>query len=328
MKSLPSELYHTVSIVTPKSSEFDEELDRRWHAAPLWYHLDEVKTRILEGRYGFVVQLNTKRSEKRRKPEDIHCTQQPFDEKKFNFTKIDEREVLFRRDDDLIAINVSPLEKCHCLAIPSVKECLPQILTPAGLNLTLDIMFRSASPDLRGGFNSLGGFASVNHQHLHVYYLQVRMVLEIAPVEKLSAPGVFTLVDYPARGLVFSVNAGDRSPLNTLFRVVSLLNENNIAYNVFTTRGSSPEISYFCKPTTYEVIRIYLWARRPYFGVKSKQNCGFNVALCELAGHIPVNDMGVYNELTEETVSKELRVNCDEEYRKMMALLKDNNVLS
>lgn len=32
--------------------------------------------------------------------------------------------------------------------------------------------------DLRSGFNSPGGYASVNHQHFHLYYLKHRLFLE------------------------------------------------------------------------------------------------------------------------------------------------------
>jgi len=32
--------------------------------------------------------------------------------------------------------------------------------------------------DLRVGFNSLGGYASVNHQHFHAYYLSYRLMIE------------------------------------------------------------------------------------------------------------------------------------------------------
>jgi len=32
--------------------------------------------------------------------------------------------------------------------------------------------------NLRAGFNSPGGYASVNHQHYHLYYLKERLFLE------------------------------------------------------------------------------------------------------------------------------------------------------
>lgn len=40
--------------------------------------------------------------------------------------------------------------------------------------------------NLKAGFNSPGGYASVNHQHYHLYYLRERLYLEKAVITHLT----------------------------------------------------------------------------------------------------------------------------------------------
>lgn len=308
-----------------KRSKFDELLEDRWETAPLWYKLGDLPNKRLAGRFGFVVELNELRAAKRRKPEDIQNLRQPFDPEKFNFNKVDEREILFRGNDNALIVNVAPLGWCHSLVVPSLSKCLPQVLTAEGLNLTLDLMFRSGSADLRGGFNSLGAFASVNHQHLHLYHVKYRMTLETMFVRTVG-PRIFSLTDYPAKGLLFTVSFGDRSDVDLLLRVTDLLLNNNISFNIFLTRGTLPGVCYFCAPTSYEVIRVYLWARKSYFGIKNSAR--FAVALSELAGHVPVKSQEAYDSLSEEEIAEQQKLFCEEPFEKMMNLLEENKLLS
>lgn len=61
------------------------------------YDITACETKILHGQYGFIAQLNEGRHLKKR-PTEFRIDQvlQPFDEKKFNFTKVGQEEVLFR----------------------------------------------------------------------------------------------------------------------------------------------------------------------------------------------------------------------------------------
>ncbi|XP_018495455.1 GDP-D-glucose phosphorylase 1 [Galendromus occidentalis] len=307
-----------------KKSKFDELLEERWKRAPLWYTLGALPNKRLEGNYGFVVELNEQRATKRRKAEDIQSIRQPFDPSRFNFNKVNDREILFRDNENALIANVAPLGPCQTLVVPSVSACLPQILTAAGLNLTLDLMFRSGSPDLRGGFNSLGAYASVNHQHLHLYYVRHRMLLETIFAEPIG-PKLFSLSDYPARGLLLAVTFDDRSSVELLLHVTDLLLDSDIVFNIFLTRGSAPGVRYFCAPTTYEVIRIYLWARKPRMGVKDSTK--LNLALSELGGHIPVKSQEAYDSISEKHIVEEQKLLCDEPFEQMRKLLQDNKLL-
>ena len=112
---------------------------------------------------------------------------QPFDPEKFNFTKVDtDKELVFetldKEEDEkeggggggggICIINVSPIEFGHCLFLPQVQRCLPQALTKNAIESALKLMLLSRSKAMKMGFNSLCAYASVNHLHWHLYYLQ------------------------------------------------------------------------------------------------------------------------------------------------------------
>ena len=77
---------------------------------------------------------------------------QDFDTKRFNFTKVPQKEILFQIDEtahaasfehsaalsrspNLVLINVSPIEYGHVLLVPRVLDCLPQACLASGVNL-------------------------------------------------------------------------------------------------------------------------------------------------------------------------------------------------
>lgn len=61
------------------------------------YDVTTYETKILHCKYGFIAQLNEGRHQKKR-PTEFRVDQvlQPFDDNKFNFTKVGQEEVLFR----------------------------------------------------------------------------------------------------------------------------------------------------------------------------------------------------------------------------------------
>ncbi|KAK7021759.1 GDP-D-glucose phosphorylase 1, partial [Halocaridina rubra] len=79
-------------------SEFDNLLYLKWKAANdaglFNYTTDGVETKVIPGKYKIVAQLNANRSKMRRKPEEIMSVNQPCDPTKFNFTKINSKEIL------------------------------------------------------------------------------------------------------------------------------------------------------------------------------------------------------------------------------------------
>ena len=108
---------------------------------------------------------------------------QPFDKNKFNFTKINmDKEIIFKMEKDgeqkekenVVTINVAPLEYGSSLILPDLHGGHPQIMTLDAVRLSIQTMLLSRDSTLKIGFNSLCAFASVNHLHMHMLYIKVR----------------------------------------------------------------------------------------------------------------------------------------------------------
>ncbi|KAL1122151.1 hypothetical protein AAG570_003556, partial [Ranatra chinensis] len=164
-------------------------------------------------------------------------------------------------DTSYIVINVSPLEIGHSLLLPSLFLGLPQILTLKSLKLAVDILLTSGSPAFRVGFNGLCAYATVNHLHFHVYYLNCQMLLEYLDVEHLSGRCYQLPSTYPGRGYVFQIRSNDE--IDPVLRDVATLTdyfiENNIAHNLYFSRGTSFGNSSSTSPR--DCVRIFLWPR-------------------------------------------------------------------
>ncbi|XP_045308281.1 GDP-D-glucose phosphorylase 1 isoform X1 [Leopardus geoffroyi] len=296
-------------------SRFDSVLCSAWRQRVelglFRYRLGELQTQTLPGAVGFVAQLNVERGAQRRRPQSVSSVKQAFDPALFNFNKIRPGEVLFRllrephlpgalqQEDILVMINVSPLEWGHVLLVPEPTRGLPQRLLPGALRAGVEAVLLSSHPGFRVGFNSLGGLASVNHLHLHGYYLAHRLPVEGAPSEPLDPGGHLHLLQaVPAPGFLF-YTSGPGPDLEALIgrvcRATDYLTDREIAHNLFVTRGAPPGKT--SPSSALTGVRVILWARKSSFGVKEGE--AFNVALCELAGHLPVKTSQDFSSLTE-----------------------------
>ncbi|ODM87911.1 GDP-D-glucose phosphorylase 1, partial [Orchesella cincta] len=289
---------------------------------------NSLPTKVLPGKFNYVAQLNPDRAEKRRKPQEIECVNQPFSPGQFNFNKIDSKEVLFRlqpwysgdSSEHLLLINVSPLEYGHVLLTPSRNKNYPQKLTSSGLRLSLELVLLNNSPNFRLGFNSLCGFASVNHEHYHAYYLAHRLFLEYAELERVIGdcyrikdpeypPGFcFVLKDHPVS------EEGLNKLVSSVMTLGKYLQENNVAHNLFVVRGSTKNVQ-----GHFDSVRVFVWARESSFGAKGCD--AFNPALCELAGHFPIKsektNEAAYESLTEEFILNTLHAICDKPFQQV-----------
>ncbi|NP_001104198.1 GDP-D-glucose phosphorylase 1 isoform X1 [Xenopus laevis] len=200
----------------------------------------------------------------------------------------------------LVVINVSPLEFGHVLFMPDPSLCLPQILTEDLMLFGLESVLLSAHPGFRVGFNSLGGFASVNHLHLHGFYLDHDLFIESSSSKPLCPEMNFHLIThFPAPSFLFYTDGRNlKSTAQNICKVTDFLVAKNIAHNLFITRGSNPDTGNGSEGRNG--IRVNIWARKPSFG--AKEVSAFNVALCELAGHLPVKNQEDFNSITEDSV--------------------------
>lgn len=308
---------------TDTTSRFDVALRCGWaekmNRGLFRYHLGDLETRVLPGECGYIAQLNVQRGLERRKPQVILSLQQQFDPKLFNFNKVSSAEILFemRREEEISAekgcaqngtrascvviINASPLEFGHCLLVPEPSRCHPQILTPLALQIGIESLFLSADPGYRVGFNSLGAFASVNHLHLHGYYLNHALRIEWARTEPIfPEKSLYRLVDFPKAFVFYTDRHEETRAAAAACRLTDLLVERNIAHNVFMTRGCHPDSEDKALSLLRPGVRIFIWPRVSCFG--AKEESAFNVALCELAGHLPFKNRKDFESLDEDGV--------------------------
>ncbi|XP_015259196.1 PREDICTED: GDP-D-glucose phosphorylase 1 [Cyprinodon variegatus] len=309
----------------PSPSKFDALIREGWtdrmERGLFRYHLGDLETRILPGPNGYVAQLNIQRGIERRKPQEILSIQQEFNPSHFNFNKIKADEIICEMMKDagrgihvpdgqlpqpckiVVLINVSPLEFGHCLFVPDPSFCLPQILTRAAVQAGIDSVLLSSSPGFRVGFNSLGAFASVNHLHLHGYYLDHELKIESVLLKPLiPEKNFFRIQGFPV-GFLFFTEAGDvDSVARAICEVTDFLVAENFPHNLFITRGCPPsgEMQSAEERCLRRGVRIAIWPRIACFGVKEES--AFNVALCELAGHLPFKNKKDFECTTEREV--------------------------
>nr|XP_055048954.1 GDP-D-glucose phosphorylase 1 [Misgurnus anguillicaudatus] len=330
---------NNVSSPNKSKSKFDTALRSGWaekmDAGLFRYHLGDLETRILPGPCGYIAQLNIMRGTERRKPQEIVSIRQNFDPNLFNFNKIDPKELLFELQKVnteatsevryqsgpnmrcKIIINVSPLEFGHCLLVPEPNRCQPQILTPLAVQIGIEAVLLSADPGFRVGFNSLGGFASVNHLHLHGYYLNHQLRLESSPTEHiLLKSNLYRLVDFPSGFLFYTQGPDLGLTVSAVCKLTDIMVDKNIAHNLFITRGCPPNRE-DDPSSARNGVRIVIWPRLSCFGVKEES--AFNVALCELAGHLPFKNRKDYETITEDEVKAIIRkyLLSEEEFSKL-----------
>ncbi|XP_043210511.1 GDP-D-glucose phosphorylase 1-like [Amphibalanus amphitrite] len=206
--------------------------------------------------------------------------------------------------DDWVMINVSPIGRSHVLLLPRLSQLRPQLLDPRGLQMMLHCLLLSRDSGLRGMFNSLGALASVNHYHLHLYRLPRTLYVETADVRKV-VDEIYEFTDYPARAFVFEVSPTNLNSIAS--RVVSLTElilDRGLAFNLVATRGH-PCSSRPTRPDLYTALRVMVWPRQPEFPQLPREH--FQLASCEMMGHIAVTSAEALDVLTESSIVESLR---------------------
>ncbi|XP_070179713.1 GDP-D-glucose phosphorylase 1-like isoform X2 [Littorina saxatilis] len=200
-------------------------------------------------------------------------------------------------DRHALVINVSPMEYGHCLLLPQVDRCLPQIVTETSIKVALEMLLLSKHRGYRLGFNSLCAFASVNHLHFHAFYLEHELVVEYCPVTHLAGD-LYEINTMPVPGFGFQLHGSTVEEVSRqVHQVSSYFQEADIAHNLFICRGT---VFGETRQSTKTTVRVYIWPRRKFVGTKSAEE--FNVASIELGGHLPIRELDGYHSLTEEAV--------------------------
>ncbi|KAK6133062.1 hypothetical protein DH2020_033217 [Rehmannia glutinosa] len=209
------------------------------------YDVTACETKVIPGKYGFIAQLNEGRHLKKRPTEfRVDKVLQPFDENKFNFTKVGQDEVLFQfepsenndaqffpnapididNSPSVVAINVSPIEYGHVLLIPRILECLPQRIDRESFSLALHMAVEAGIPT--------SAWVTI----AWAYYLAMPFPIERAPSKKITTTSggvkISYILNYPVRGLVFECGNTMEDLSNVVSDSCICLQENNIPYNV------------------------------------------------------------------------------------------------
>ncbi|KAM7524276.1 hypothetical protein LguiA_014178 [Lonicera macranthoides] len=290
--------------------------ENRMNRGLFHYDVTTCETKVIEGRYGFIAQINEGRHIKKR-PTEFRVDQvlQPFDENKFNFTKVVQEEVLFRFEESkdnksdffpsilvdadsgspsVVAINVSPIEYGHVLLLPRVLDCLPQRIDHDSFLLALHFAKEAADPFFRLGYNSLGAFATINHLHFQAYYLSVPFPVQKAPTQRIiTGRGVTVsqLLDYPVRGLVFEHGNTMSDQCDVVSSACIFLQNNNIPFNVLIADCGK---KVFLFPQCY--------AHKQAVGVVSQEllDTQVNPAVWEISGHMVLKRRKDFNNASED----------------------------
>ena len=105
------------------------------------------------------------------------------------------------------------------------------------------MMFLSQHSDLKIAFNSLCGYASVNHLHFHTYYQSNPLPVQHLPLTRVSDTcHVYTLSEdtYPAPAWVWLIARKDVDKIKAtaahVFKLTDWLTTQDVAHNVFITR--------------------------------------------------------------------------------------------
>ncbi|KAL8622892.1 hypothetical protein ACOMHN_027013 [Nucella lapillus] len=200
-------------------------------------------------------------------------------------------------DRHALVINVSPIEYGHCLLVPQIDTCMPQIVTEMSLRVALEMLLLSNHRGYRLSFNSLCAFASVNHLHYHAFYLEHELVVEYSPVTHL-ADSLYEMTTMPVPGFAFQLHGSTIPDISRkVHKVCNYLQESDVAHNLFICRGVQFGEERNSAKTT---IRAYVWSRRKFIGTKSAEE--FNVASIEMGGHLPIREKDGYHSLSEESV--------------------------
>lgn len=282
-----------MSLLTTKWDEIHKDTD------VFRYRIDDLEEKLVDGKY--LLQLNPDRQTKRRTPEEMNNICQPFDENKFNFNKISPNEILFfieggDADKHTVLVNVSPISRYHSLLCPSVDKCLPQVVTPESLDFTVQIMFLIEDRDVRIVFNSMCGFASVNHLHYHLFVEKNTLAVEKVKWQHVKGDVYCLDKDYPVPAFCFEVPR--HSSVQSLWKVLDLFLKKSIAHNILLTKISRVG-------GREDTVNVIVWPRRSSTG--AKMLAAFNVAALELSGWFPIYDAEAFRNLQAKDLEAELR---------------------
>ncbi|KAG0540589.1 hypothetical protein BDA96_03G422200 [Sorghum bicolor] len=278
---------HEGSNLSPFLHRLFNEWDDRKTRGLFHHDISSCETKVLPGEHNFVATLIEGRDQKKRPTEfTMNQVLQPFVSEKFNFTKVSPLEV-------------SPIGYCHALLTPKIQDCLPQRIDQESFLIAMYVAREARNPFFRVGYNSLGGFATINHLHFQAYYLRVQYPVEKATTEKLTSLGngvsIFHLLDYPVSGFLFKGGASLEDLSDVVSKVCIFLQENNRPFNVLISESGK---RVFLLPQCYAEKQILGKASQEFLDMR------INPAIWELSGHLVLKRRKDYDEASEANICR------------------------
>jgi len=267
--------------------------------------------------YNLSVQLNVERGTLRRKPSRFNSINEPFNNLKWNFTRLKNGEFLFllkcldrpytedKLDIHMVAVNSSPIERGNCLVIPCLNKCMPQVLSKTAIRIATDLMLLIEEDHFFVLFNSLLGCASVNHLHLHTLFWPYESGITSKNYLNLAddLPNVFVIrrPEWFAHCFVLQLHShgGIEEFISNIVSIVEFLNDQNIAHNILMARAPKKSFEF-----NGLFVTTYIFPRQNNTGLKPFSD--FNAASAELAGFIPVYSWKVFEGITENKILRTL----------------------
>ncbi|CAG9532476.1 unnamed protein product [Cercopithifilaria johnstoni] len=302
-------------------SKFEDVLISRWEDAKkrklLNYDLN-CMYKLLEGDFNFSVQLNVERGERRRKPMHFRAVREPFNNLRWNFTKLKENEILLylQRKDHLpssdpldfhvVAVNAAPLARGHSLLLPYMNRCAPQVLSEVAVRLATDTMLLARDSSFHVLFNSLLALASINHLHLHLLTWPYDSDLTNRRCEHLF-DNIY-IVKRPtwfAYAIVFQLTAPEQYEkfVISIARCVDYLSTHEVAHNIFFSRAQPLRTSGAIQSEDRtnvlpQLVTAYIFPRVAVIGAKPVKS--FSPASLELSGCLTAYTYQFFETITEE----------------------------
>ncbi|VDD92760.1 unnamed protein product [Enterobius vermicularis] len=294
----------------------------RWEAAKAMkafkYDLN-CMYKFLPGDFNLSIQLNVERGELRRKPQRFHAVCEPFHEKKWNFTKLEQNEIMMYLrcrdkpcssdplDQHVLAINNSPLERGHSLVIPSINRRQPQVMTETGVRMATDMMLLVDDDTFHILFNSLLAQASVNHLHLHALFWPYDSDLINRKCEEVAEDMyIIKRPDWFIHTIVFQLTSPEMFDdfVRKITQTLDYLSEAQIAHNVVFSRAQPLRTSgdVWSEDTEQKLpqyVTAYIMPRNSVVGAKPAAN--FNPAALELCGCLTAYTFRFFETATEES---------------------------
>ncbi len=218
----------------------------------------------------------------RNSQQQISSLLQPFDAKAFHFNKpFLAREIIWKGQLEMLEVclfyNKFPFADYHTLLLINASEQKPQWLNQQDINDIETFMDALSDWEQLGlAYNSLGAYASVNHQHWQMVLSQ-----QSYPVEQLHWKHNGGVRDYPIGVQCFA-------SVMDAWQEIDSLQQNNQPFNLFIRHH-----------------RAYLIKRKKQ-GELAQPAWSGGLAWSELAGHFTLTRLSDYDSLTPQMIEQQL----------------------